>query len=114
MRERDSVPSLAHTHADEERQAQPVALALPHPHAVPGDEVLGALQSSRHGLSRQEAMARLARFGRNTLPRPTSPGVVALFFRQFLSPPSTFSSSPGWCPWRSMSGPTPSSSSLCC
>jgi magnesium-transporting ATPase (P-type) len=31
-------------------------------------------------------MARLERGGRNTLPRPTPPGIVTLFSRQFLSP----------------------------
>jgi hypothetical protein len=81
---------------------------------VSGDEILGGLQSSRHGLSRQEAMARLERFGRNTLPRPTPQGVVGFFFGSSSVRSSTFSSSPRWCPWRSRSGPTPSSSSLCC
>ena len=113
-RERDLMPLLADAYADESRQKPPVAPALPHPHVVSGDEVLGGLQSSRHGLSRQEAMARLERFGRNTLPRPTPQGVVALFFGSSSVRSSTFSSSPRWCPWRSRSGPTPSSSSLCC
>lgn len=80
------MPSLTDTYADEARQEQPLASPLSHPHLVPGDEVLQALQSSRHGLSRQEAMARLERFGRNTLPRPTPPGIITLFLRQFLSP----------------------------
>jgi hypothetical protein len=78
-RERDLMPLLADAYADESRQKPPVAPALPHPHVVSGDEVLGGLQSSRHGLSRQEAMARLERFGRNTLPRSTPQGVVAHF-----------------------------------
>jgi hypothetical protein len=79
-RERDLMPLLADAYADESRPEPPIAPALPHPHVVSGDEVLGGLQSSRHGLSRQEAMALLEWFGRNTLSRPTPPGVVALFF----------------------------------
>ncbi|WP_373002280.1 cation-translocating P-type ATPase [Marinobacter sp.] len=39
-----------------------------------------------NGLSRQEASARLAKFGYNQLPAPPMPGVVELFARQFLSP----------------------------
>lgn len=80
------MPPLTDTYADEARQEQPLASALSNPHLALADEVLQALQSSRHGLSRQEAMARLERFGRNTLPRPTPPGLVTLFLRQFLSP----------------------------
>ncbi|PXX89548.1 hypothetical protein DIT71_13535 [Marinobacter vulgaris] len=39
-----------------------------------------------NGLSRQEASARLEKFGYNQLPAPPMPGVVQLFARQFLSP----------------------------
>ncbi|WP_159593741.1 cation-translocating P-type ATPase [Chelativorans xinjiangense] len=38
------------------------------------------------GLSEAEAAARLARFGRNTLPEPQSPSLLVVFLRQFLSP----------------------------
>ena len=116
MKEPDVTPLLADADADEARQEQPFAPALPHPHVVPGDEVLEALQSSRHGLSRQEAMARLERFGRNTLPRPTPPGIITLFLRQFLSPliyilliAAVVSVA-----LQDRSGPTPSSFSPCC
>lgn len=55
-------------------------------HTVPGPEVLASLRSSPHGLSRSEAAARLERFGRNILPRPSPPGIGIIFLRQFLSP----------------------------
>ncbi|KPQ00071.1 HAD-IC family P-type ATPase [Marinobacter sp. HL-58] len=41
---------------------------------------------TENGLSRQEASARLEKFGYNRLPAPPMPGVVELFARQFLSP----------------------------
>ena len=56
------------------------------PHTLPADQVLEAFQSSVHGLSQSEAAARLERFGPNTLPHPSPPGIGAIFFRQFLSP----------------------------
>jgi Ca2+-transporting ATPase len=56
------------------------------PHGVAGDEVLVALGSSSHGLSHSEAASRLARYGRNALPRPQPPGIVRLFLHQFLNP----------------------------
>ncbi|HSF29318.1 MAG TPA: HAD-IC family P-type ATPase [Candidatus Tectomicrobia bacterium] len=80
------MPSAGAARTNQARLEQPLALTLSHPHAVSGEAVLGVLQSSGHGLSRQEAMARLEQFGRNTLPRPTPPGLVTLFLRQFLSP----------------------------
>jgi len=39
------------------------------PHAVSGEAVLVALKSSLHGLTRNEAVARLEQYGRNTLPQ---------------------------------------------
>jgi calcium-translocating P-type ATPase len=38
------------------------------------------------GLSSAEAAARLARYGRNVLPRPAPPTLAAIFLRQFKSP----------------------------
>ncbi|HHH89519.1 MAG TPA: ATPase, partial [Aliiroseovarius sp.] len=55
-------------------------------HALPAAAVLDALASSAHGLSRDEAAARLQSFGRNSLPRPAPPGIVRVFLRQFTSP----------------------------
>ncbi|GAB6042210.1 cation-translocating P-type ATPase [Endothiovibrio diazotrophicus] len=55
-------------------------------HPLTADEALHALDGSPHGLSADEAAARLARVGPNALPQPTPPGLAAVFFRQFLSP----------------------------
>ena len=55
-------------------------------HALPAEEVLAALQSSRHGLSLSEAGARLELHGPNRLPRPRPPGLGRVFLRQFASP----------------------------
>ena len=56
------------------------------PHAASADDILAALQASRHGLSDTEASHRLAQFGRNTLPRTRLPGVLIVFLHQFASP----------------------------
>ncbi len=56
------------------------------PHALPQEELLRALQSSRQGLSRQEAATRLQRFGPNALPRARPPQPWQIFLRQFKSP----------------------------
>ncbi len=44
------------------------------------------LNTSATGLSREEALARLERFGRNSLPKPKPTSIATLFLRQFLSP----------------------------
>ena len=59
---------------------------LQSPHAAAADDILTALQASRHGLNHTEASHRLAQFGRNTLPRTRPPGVVKVFLHQFASP----------------------------
>ncbi len=56
------------------------------PHALPPEALLDALGSSRHGLTREAAAARLAEEGPNRLPRPLPPGVAQIFLRQFGSP----------------------------
>jgi Ca2+-transporting ATPase len=56
------------------------------PHAASADDILTALQASRHGLSHTEASNRLAQFGHNTLPRTRPPGVIKVFLHQFASP----------------------------
>ena len=56
------------------------------PHAESGDSVLAAVASTRHGLDKPEAEARLSRFGRNTLPTAKAPGLASIFLHQFASP----------------------------
>lgn len=56
------------------------------PHTESADAILAALQASRHGLSREDAAARLEQYGPNALPRPAPPGVLRVFLRQFASP----------------------------
>jgi magnesium-transporting ATPase (P-type) len=59
---------------------------LHNPHALAAEEALAELESSPRGLSRAEIERRLARFGRNALPRARPPSVAAIFVRQFKSP----------------------------
>ena len=56
------------------------------PHAVSADEILTALQASRHGLTHAVASERLAQYGRNALPRSRPPGMAKVFLHQFASP----------------------------
>lgn len=55
-------------------------------HSVPIDTVLVALDSSLHGLTCRETVARIEQYGRNTLPQFKMPGIGTVFFRQFASP----------------------------
>ena len=52
----------------------------------PVSQVLERLQSSVHGLTQQEAAARLKKYGSNTLPRSELPSLTKIFIRQFASP----------------------------
>ena len=56
------------------------------PHTLPADEILKSLDSTVHGLTLQEANARLLNYGPNTLPQAALPGIFKIFFRQFLDP----------------------------
>ena len=56
------------------------------PHAVAAGDVLTALETSEHGLSSQEAQARLEALGRNALPQAKRPHMAAMFLAQFKSP----------------------------
>lgn len=56
------------------------------PHAVSDEAVLDELKGSLHGLTHSEAITRLDRYGRNTLPQVKLPGIGMLFLRQFASP----------------------------
>jgi magnesium-transporting ATPase (P-type) len=60
--------------------------SLQSPHAASADDVLLTLQASPHGLSHTEASDRLAKFGRNTLPRKRLPSMMKVFLHQFVSP----------------------------
>jgi len=57
-----------------------------HPHALTVAAALDALRSTTRGLSRAESVARLARFGRNALPRAQPPTLAVIFLRQFANP----------------------------
>jgi len=56
------------------------------PHAQKSEALLEALGASPLGLDPQDAAARLARFGPNTLPKAEPPGLIYVFLRQFYSP----------------------------
>jgi len=56
------------------------------PHALAHEAILDSLNSSLHGLSRQEAALRLERYGHNTLPQVKMPGIGKVFLHQFVSP----------------------------
>lgn len=58
----------------------------PAAYAESGENVLAGLQSSNHGLSLQEAAARLKKYGRNALPESKPLGVFQVFLHQFSSP----------------------------
>ncbi len=55
-------------------------------YAIDRDTVINSLESSRHGLSNDEAVARLKTIGPNTIPREKPPGLFIVFIRQFISP----------------------------
>ena len=55
-------------------------------HASSTDEVLEALTASANGLSQAEAVARSELYGPNELLETENPGLIQLFFSQFLSP----------------------------
>lgn len=54
-----------------------------HPHALPGDEVLGKLECSPDGLSADEAAKRLEAVGPNRLPETPMEGLLKRFFKHF-------------------------------
>jgi len=56
------------------------------PHAASNEAVLVELESSLHGLTHSEAVARIEQYGRNTLPQARMPGIATVFLRQFISP----------------------------
>lgn len=56
------------------------------PYSLSIDDVLELLQSSLHGVSQDETVTRLERYGRNTLPKAKLSGLGAVFLSQFKSP----------------------------
>ncbi|HKB55001.1 MAG TPA: cation-transporting P-type ATPase, partial [Ramlibacter sp.] len=73
---------------DAPMQPEPSNVVRAHaaPHAHGAEELIELLASTPHGLSQAEAQARLARFGRNALPRAKPPTWPGMFLRQFKSP----------------------------
>ena len=65
---------------------QKVDVPVAAPYTVSAEAVLGLLDSSLHGLSHDEALARIDIYGRNTLPKARVPGIAAVFLNQFKSP----------------------------
>src|SRR3990167_1304191 len=55
-----------------------------HTKTVP--EVLGALDSREHGLTKEEATKRFQKYGFNKLPEGKVDGLLIIFLRQFKSP----------------------------
>jgi len=56
------------------------------PHTISAQRVIEHLQASIHGLTLDEIKNRQAQYGVNTLPRSKPTSIIAIFFRQFLSP----------------------------
>lgn len=63
-----------------------VTSSMKNPYAMTGDAVVEALGATSHGITGIEAMLRLERYGANVLPRAEPPGLVRVFFCQFVSP----------------------------
>jgi len=78
----NSGPSMDNTSVPTPDSIDPVSS----PHAISGEAALVALDSSHHGLSHSEAVARLEQHGRNTLPQAKMPGIGTVFLHQFASP----------------------------
>ncbi len=55
-------------------------------HTTSADAVLATLGTSSHGLTTEEALARLVVHGPNSLPRARPPTAAAIFVQQFKSP----------------------------
>ena len=59
-------------------------------------------------------MLRLERYGANVLPRAEPPGMVRVFFSQFMSPLIYVLVAGLCCRWSFRNGRTPDSSLACC
>ncbi|WPU66076.1 cation-transporting P-type ATPase [Peredibacter starrii] len=56
------------------------------PHNFSQNEILKLLSTSTDGLSDEEVKSRIEAFGPNIFPVAQSPGMIKIFFKQFLSP----------------------------
>ncbi|MCW8956815.1 MAG: HAD-IC family P-type ATPase [Gammaproteobacteria bacterium] len=56
------------------------------PHTLSESHIIDELESSLHGLGLAEASKRLEQYGLNQLPKTKPPGLLQVFFRQFISP----------------------------
>ncbi len=56
------------------------------PQALSGDAIIEQLNSSRSGISTEDAESRLQQYGPNSLPRTKPPDLVIIFLSQFVSP----------------------------
>ncbi len=58
---------------------------LKQPHSCSAEQILEQLDTSKSGLTQTEAAARLQQYGRNALPKKSSPGIFQVFANQFKS-----------------------------
>ena len=79
---------MSHSETEVDHQLQqPLFPSLPEfPHAIHGDDILECLRTTQQGISTQEAQARLAQYGPNSLPRAKPPSLIMIFLCQFVSP----------------------------
>ncbi len=56
------------------------------PHALSGDAIVKLLNSSKSGITTEDAESRLQQYGPNRLPRARPPALVMIFLSQFVSP----------------------------
>lgn len=59
---------------------------IKHPYCLEGRELLKTLESSKSGLTQEEAQKRLEEFGVNRLPSGKAPSIFQVFIRQFFNP----------------------------
>ncbi|MBP2642088.1 MAG: ATPase, P-type (transporting), superfamily, subfamily, partial [Firmicutes bacterium] len=55
-------------------------------YAIPSQEAMDIVDTNQNGLTDEEAEKRRERFGANALPVKEPPGLISIFFRQFLNP----------------------------
>ena len=55
-------------------------------YAIPSQEAMDIVDTNKNGLTEEEAEKRRESFGANALPAKEPPGLISIFFRQFLNP----------------------------